>query len=44
MTALHFACKKGHINIVKFLIENGAEINAKTDTLRALSHYIYSMI
>ena len=26
---LHFACAKGQVNTVKFLIENGAEINSR---------------
>lgn len=26
MTALHWACKRGHFEIVKLLIENGADI------------------
>jgi len=31
-SALMHACIKGHLNIVKILIENGAEINMKTNT------------
>ena len=26
MTALHWACKRGHFEIVKLLVENGADI------------------
>ncbi|XP_050503639.1 ankyrin-1-like [Diabrotica virgifera virgifera] len=29
-TVLHVACKRGEIEIVKFLIENGADVNKKT--------------
>jgi ankyrin repeat protein len=28
-TALHFASKNGHLEIVKILISNGADVNAK---------------
>ena len=28
--ALHFASKKGHVDIVQLLIENGANINERT--------------
>ena len=28
-TPLHYACREGHIEIVKFLIENGADVNIK---------------
>jgi len=27
-TALHFAAKKGHVDIVKYLVENGASLNS----------------
>ena len=27
MTALHWACKKNNLRIVKMLVENGADIN-----------------
>ena len=29
-TPLHYAIDQGHINVVNFLIKNGANINAKT--------------
>lgn len=29
-TALHYAARNGHLNVCKFLIENGANINAVT--------------
>jgi ankyrin repeat protein len=28
-TPLHLACSAGHLDIVKYLIENGADINCK---------------
>ena len=28
-TALHIASRSGHVNIVKFLVESGAEVNSK---------------
>ena len=31
MTALILASLKGHINIVKYLIENGADVNIKNN-------------
>ena len=27
-TALHFAAKKGHVDVAKVLIQNGADVNA----------------
>jgi len=27
--ALHIATKAGHVDIVKYLVENGADVNAK---------------
>lgn len=32
-TMLHEACEFGHLNIVKFLIENGADINVSYITI-----------
>jgi ankyrin repeat protein len=29
MTGLHWACKRGHSDLVKLLLENGADIDAK---------------
>lgn len=39
-TALKYACKNGKLDIVKFLIENGAEINKGTLTLAAKNGHI----
>ena len=31
MTALMVACQEGHLDIVKFLVTQGAEVDAKDD-------------
>lgn len=31
LTALHYACRKGSKDIVKLLIENGAEVNSTSN-------------
>ena len=35
--AIHYAVDGGHLNIVKFLIENGADPNIKTTEVRKIS-------
>ena len=35
MTPLHYAAKNGHSNIVRLLVQHGANIGAKTDCGRA---------
>ena len=39
LTALHFAALKGHTEVVKFLFENGAEINAKDENNHTPFHF-----
>ncbi len=38
-TALHFASKKGHLEIVKTLIDNGADVNAKDNMGKRALHW-----
>ena len=37
-TALHYAAKKGHVDVAKVLIQNGADVNAVNTEMTAL-HY-----
>ena len=30
-TALHYACRQGNENIVRLLLENGSDVNVKTN-------------
>ena len=34
MTPLHFAASNGHLSVVEYLVNQKADINAKTDTVR----------
>ncbi|XP_041462756.1 transient receptor potential cation channel subfamily A member 1 homolog isoform X2 [Lytechinus variegatus] len=38
-TPLHHASQAGHLNVVKYLIENGADINAEGDNKRLAIHF-----
>jgi ankyrin repeat protein len=31
---LHIACQKGHVDIIEFLLDNGADINKQVDKTR----------
>ena len=37
--AIHCAADGGHLNIIKFLIENGADPNIKTTLVRKLAKF-----
>jgi ankyrin repeat protein len=42
-TALHLACRAGHLNIVEYLIESGgANVDAKAGVKRQTAFYIAS--
>ena len=42
-TPLHFAIDKGYIDIVKILIENGADVNAKSDVFQTQCNFILNI-
>lgn len=37
-TAVHYACSEGHLQIIEYLIENQADLNAKTTFMRTGLH------
>jgi hypothetical protein len=39
LTPLHFACARGHFNVVEYLIEHDADVNAKSSSMRTPLHY-----
>ena len=39
MTALHFAAEKGHVDVAKVLIQNGADVNAVDENKSTALHY-----
>ncbi len=39
MTPLHIACQKGRLNLTQFLVQHGADVNAKTVIMRTPLHY-----
>lgn len=39
MTALHWACKRGHLAIVEYLIEKGADIDFQDIIERAALYF-----
>ena len=41
---LHLAIEKGYINVVKLLIENGADVNSKSFSFQNWLHFIPSII
>ena len=41
-TPLHFACKKSNLQIIKLLLENGADINATDEKISLFLHVFQS--
>lgn len=39
MTPLHHACRYGHIAVAHFLIQQGADVNARDDDLLTPLHF-----
>lgn len=44
LTPLHIACERGNLELITYLVEHGADINAKTDPTKdiLLSGYRYN--
>ena len=40
VTPLHYACRGGYLQIVEYLIENGADIEAQDDNEETPLHYV----
>ena len=36
---LHWSCDRGHLDVVKFLVSRGADVNVKDSDLQTPLHY-----
>ena len=39
LAMLHWACDRGHLDVVKFLINRGADVNVQDSDLQTPLHY-----
>lgn len=44
LAMLHWACDRGHLDVVKFLISRGADVNVQDSDLQTPLHYGKSRI